>query len=47
MRKALDALAQEARWIPFVASLTGLAQQFRMDAIRQLLEGYLAQANAE
>ena len=45
LRNALDALAQEAPLIPFVSSLNSLAEQFKMDAIRQLLEGYLAQAN--
>ena len=45
LRHALDALAQEARWIPFVTSLTGLVQQFEMDVMRKLLEGYLAQAS--
>ena len=42
IRHALDDLAQEARLIPFVTSLKGLAQQFKLDAMRQLLEGYLA-----
>ena len=47
LRNALDALAQEAPLIPFVSGLSGLAEQFKLDAIRQLLEGYLAQVNEE
>ena len=47
LRQALADLAEDGRFTPFVNQIQELAGQFKVGAIWELLEGYLAQGNED